>query len=494
MMREDIFTYLMGELSEVIEPIAWGYYHAESVSSRAAQASPQLFSPLALLKSELEAMAAKLMLQDSVISSKQFDLLAVIELLPGDPLKRENLDRKSPSNAPMQWRRTWEDEGSFNLPDRFDSVNFAKLYDRHHQTDTAELVRLTFLRFALICTAIEPVPSRLRATFLSNWWSKVQETGSPATDSPDCLALHEAQASAPILVAFSDIAAVRVERDLETLVSQLDAMVGIDLVKAKIKLWMTRALQSESPARLEAFGVFPGRLVLVGNEGAGKTSVARLIASLYRSLGILPKADIVEIDASSLVSEEGLRGEEKLNTAVHSAVGGVLVVKNSSCLAIRRNGYPIDLAQALIHSLHGIAGKLAIILDCRPGVAMEAVVSNRSLAAEFENFLHFPDFSAKELADIFCQLARQLRFTLDDSAVSKIEMLFERILSAGSANFQNSHIADSYLKICIAKKAARLANRGNIKISELSTFNSTDIDQLIECTAQAPMSEAFASG
>ncbi len=224
----------------------------------------------------------------------------------------------------------------------------------------------------------------------------------------------------------------------------------------------------------------PGRLVFVGNEGTGKTSVARLFGSLYHSLGILPTGHVVEIDASALMSDRVLNGEKNLQAAIQSSIGGVLYIKQSSHLSSSGGDFPMDLAQALSSNLREQDGRLAVILACAPGETKEIVVSNRFLAADFEHFFQFPDYSPKELAAIFHQASKQMRFELDGEASSKAEDLFANAQSRGTTNLRNAHLANSQLRHSLLNQISRLVKRGSIQLSELNTLNSVDIDQLIE--------------
>ena len=123
-------------------------------------------------------------------------------------------------------------------------------------------------------------------------------------------------------------------RPLEELLAELDGLVGLAAVKAEVKL-VTNLLRIEKLRTERGLPVVEHsrHLVFTGNPGTGKTTVARLLAQIYRTLAVVEKGQLVETDRSGLVA--GYIGQTaiKVKEVFTSALGGVLLIDEAHALA-----------------------------------------------------------------------------------------------------------------------------------------------------------------
>ncbi|MEY4158787.1 MAG: hypothetical protein RL743_1282 [Actinomycetota bacterium] len=191
--------------------------------------------------------------------------------------------------------------------------------------------------------------------------------------------------------------------------AELDTLVGLAPVKH-----VTRGLVARQ--RLEALrkgagmkAVLPSpHLVFTGNPGTGKTTVARLIGQLYKSLGLLPRGHLIEANRSTLVG--GYIGQTALKTrqVCEQAKGGVLFIDEAYSLAgDHANDYGHEAIQELLTFMENNRGKIAIVVAGYPEEMAKFMNMNPGLKSRFDVTIDFPDYSCDELVEIFNVIARE---------------------------------------------------------------------------------------
>ena len=264
------------------------------------------------------------------------------------------------------------------------------------------------------------------------------------------------------------------ERELSPL-DQLERMVGLKDIKTRISQLYDFLTYQKS--RLEMGFTKSSDLslnmVLTGNPGTGKTTLARLLGKIYYELGILPKETIIEADRSKLVGAYVGQTEENVRNLVEEAIGGVLFIDEA--YSLKRDGQQgSDYGQTVIDTLVSLmdsadyAGKFAVILAGYPDEMRQFLDSNPGLRSRFPqfNFMELPDYSMEEMKEIACRFAEDNGYFITPEAFPALEKKIEHEMVDQS--FGNARSVKSIVTDAIFQKGSRqIADNGRSFIDYL---------------------------
>ena len=193
--------------------------------------------------------------------------------------------------------------------------------------------------------------------------------------------------------------------DYSACLSKLDGLVGLDAVKQEISnlasflnLQVMRGEQN----------TFQGKhYVFTGNPGTGKTTVARIMADVFRSLGILSRGQLVEADRSKLVAGYSGQTAIKTNQLIDTALGGVLFIDEAYTLkSSDADTFGNEAIDTLLKRLEDDRGKFICIVAGYTDQMHDFIDSNPGLKSRFTQTIHFEDYTPDELTEIFLRTSR----------------------------------------------------------------------------------------
>ena len=257
----------------------------------------------------------------------------------------------------------------------------------------------------------------------------------------------------------------------------LDALVGLAPVKAEVhKLVSFIQIQKMRTAKGLKVAPISYHCVFTGNPGTGKTTVARIIADIYREMGVVKRGHLVETDRSGLIGEYVGQTAVKTNKIVDSALDGVLFIDEAySLVQGGQNDYGREAIATLLKRMEDDRDRLVVILAGYTGEMQEFVASNPGLRSRFNRYIDFPDYSAVELAEIFLSLAAKSEYCCSSDVRASLRDIMERAIMGKDRTFGNARYVRNLFESAIERQAVRLSSVAPLTTEMLKELTLHDL-------------------
>ena len=270
-------------------------------------------------------------------------------------------------------------------------------------------------------------------------------------------------------------------RSLEERMAELNALVGLKEVKKEVSS-LINLLQVSKVRKERGLKVMPVsmHLVFTGNPGTGKTTVARMLAGIYRELGILSKGQLVEVDRSEMVA--GYVGQTAIKTqdVIDQAKGGILFIDEAYTLIKEGNDFGQEAVDTLLKEMEDNRDNLVVIVAGYTELMENFLNSNPGLRSRFNKFIHFDDYTPEELLKIFISMCGKSGYTLGKSVRKQIKEDFIRMKEKDGDRFANGRSVRNYFEAAVVNQANRLAGNLDVSDKELTVLKSADFRGIVE--------------
>ena len=256
---------------------------------------------------------------------------------------------------------------------------------------------------------------------------------------------------------------------------ELEGLIGLNNVKQEIKTLanLVKVQQARKEEGLKN-STLSYHLVFTGNPGTGKTTIARIIASIYKDLKILKKGHLVETDRSGLVAEYLGQTAVKTNAVIDTALDGVLFIDEAYSLTDENDSYGKEAVATLLKRMEDDRDRLVVILAGYTENMTHFIVTNPGLESRFNKYIEFTDYNAEELFQIFMRLAHKYDYLVDEEAQQIIKDLINIEIESKDKQFGNARFVRNLFENILANQANRLANSNTLSSESLRTIVKED--------------------
>ncbi len=334
-----------------------------------------------------------------------------------------------------------------------------QLLDEHHLLDLSTVSPLTPGAFPGIGTPVAPPTTDAPAP--------ARQPGEPAPTVPPVASA----AAAPEPAVEAEVDDVP-RKTVDEWLAELDALVGLDAVKAEIKR-QTAILRIDglrAKAGLKS-PTITRHLVFTGNPGTGKTTVARMVSGIYQAIGLLSQGQLVEVDRSELVA--GYLGQTAIKTAevVAKAIGGVLFIDEAYSLS--GDQYGEEAINTLVKEMEDHRDDLVVIVAGYPGPMAVFIAENPGLTSRFRTTIEFADYTDAELEGIFRSMVADADYDVADGCLDEFRKQLAR--QPRDDSFGNGRFARNVLEAAIGRHAWRLRDVTDPSVEDLRTLLPEDV-------------------
>ncbi|MBD5555550.1 MAG: AAA family ATPase [Roseburia sp.] len=272
---------------------------------------------------------------------------------------------------------------------------------------------------------------------------------------------------------------------LEELLEKLNSLIGLENVKHQVGslVNLIRVQKMREKQGMKTSSVSK-HMVFMGNPGTGKTTVARMLAEIYKYLGVLRKGQLVEVDRSGLVRGYVGQTATRVQEVVDEALGGILFIDEAYSLTVNKGegDFGQEAVDTLLKAMEDHRDDLIVIVAGYTDLMDQFLESNPGLRSRFNNFIRFEDYTAEQMMDILKKnLAEQEYKLSDDAKKAAFEMLKKR---AGNKpeNFANARDVRNFMEHAITNQASRIVKMehagedkeilGTIEAEDLQDFET----------------------
>ena len=288
------------------------------------------------------------------------------------------------------------------------------------------------------------------------------------------------------------------EQTLEELMAELDGLIGLDGVKKEVRtltnLIKVRKMREQHGLKVMDMSF---HMVFTGNPGTGKTTVARLVAKIYKQLGFLSQGQLIETDRSGLVAGYVGQTAGKVTEVVKSALGGILFIDEAYALARKGmdNDFGKEVIDTLVKLMEDNRDDLVVIVAGYTDEMHDFLTSNPGLISRFNKYIDFPDYTDDELMAILAMNAKRQGYAVSDEANAVVRGMLARMTLSDRLDFGNARGMRNTLEKLVQEQANRIAcTEGEITSEMLQQITQADARIALEMPEEQTPDEQTPGG
>ena len=272
------------------------------------------------------------------------------------------------------------------------------------------------------------------------------------------------------------------ETDLQAVLAELEELIGLSQVKSMI--YEVQAFTEIQKRRAkEELAAEPTVLhaIFRGNPGSGKTTMARILARLYKESGILAKGHLVEVERADLVGEFIGHTAQRTKEKVKKALGGVLFIDEAySLIRGGEKDFGREAIDTLVKAMEDYKTDFVLILAGYTREMDLFLRANPGLSSRLPLHVNFPDYSLKELIAIADYMYSRRQYRPNGEAWRELELRLAKVIEQNPSNHGNARLVRNIVEASLRSQAVRLVSNEQCCKEDLEEIKSGDIIKAME--------------
>ena len=271
---------------------------------------------------------------------------------------------------------------------------------------------------------------------------------------------------------------------VEQNIKEIMSLPGLKKVKDEVKS-LVAYLETASERKSSGLSGAPdisNHLIFSGNPGTGKTTVARILAKIFRELGLISGGKLIEVTRSDLVvaqkGETAIKAADKFN----SAIDNVLFIDEAYTLV--KPDDPNDFGQEAIDELlkymEDYRDRLIVIVA---GYAKEMhtfIDANAGLASRFKRNILFEDYKDLDLYQIFYKFSKDNQYLIQNDATNTLKECCKKVITITGDKYSNGRDIRRFFEATLQQQAMRLGKQENKSKMDLMMLKKQDLETAIQ--------------
>lgn len=310
--------------------------------------------------------------------------------------------------------------------------------------------------YRMVCTLYQRAKQDVQTDYSIRRLSKKNDTDSSNITKTEILAEDRNGIGDANEVNMNGCSGIESEKDNPFV--ELNNLIGLEGIKSDVRS-LVNYVKIQRMREAKGLKSIPVSLHLVftGNPGTGKTTIARILAQIYKDIGILETGQLIEVDRAGLVA--GYVGQTAIKTQekIDEAIGGILFIDEAYTLAKEGNDFGQEAIDTLLKAMEDRRGEFIVIVAGYEESMERFINSNPGLKSRFNKYFKFPDYSTEELVLIFDSMCKGYDYCITDDAHRIVVNTIDSIVKNKSANFANAREIRNMFEKIITAQANRVA-------------------------------------